>query len=189
MVLSSILSLDISVFEFINGYCSNIVLDIVCPIIRNKFTWIPVYLFVLTYIFYSFKIKKAIVFLLFFIFTIVLADGISSHLIKKKVKRLRPCNSELVQVIERIECGSGYSFTSSHSTNHFAISFFLLFLLAERKWIKYLLIGWAVSIAFSQVYVGVHYPSDVIAGGILGVTIAYLTSILYKKLNRYSSQL
>lgn len=121
--------------------------------------------------------------LLFIVLTVGTADGVSSHLIKKNVKRIRPCNTEELYTIPRVRCGSGYSFTSSHAANHFGLSVFLILAVAKRRSVKVLLLFWAFMVSFSQIYVGVHYPLDVIAGGILGAFIAYVFWILYKKLN------
>ncbi len=151
------------------------------PIWRHKIFWAPFYVFIISFLFINFR-KKAYWILLFLLLAIGTSDLISSHLIKKNVERLRPCNEPELVVTERIRCGSGYSFTSSHATNHFAIAFFLICLFAERqKWIKYLLLFWAGSISFGQVYVGVHYPLDVFCGAILGVLIGGLWASIYQR--------
>ena len=116
--------------------------------------------------------------------TVGLADGISSHLVKNQFQRIRPCNQtgfkETAHLL--VPCGSGYSFTSSHATNHFAIAFFLMLTIGRRwKWIRFPLFLWACSIAFAQVYVGVHYPLDVLAGGILGTFISFVIVYLLGK--------
>ncbi|MEZ4983676.1 MAG: phosphatase PAP2 family protein [Saprospiraceae bacterium] len=85
-------------------------------------------------------------------------------------------------VRQLIPCGGGYSFTSSHATNHFAVAFFL-FLTWGRLWKRWrwLLLLWAATIALGQVYVGVHYPLDITVGALLGMTLAWGISILYKR--------
>jgi len=79
-------------------------------------------------------------------------------------------------------CSGGYSFPSSHATNHFgaAVFFFCTLRPYLKKW-AYLFFFWAASISYGQVYVGVHYPSDVIGGAILGSIIGYLMSLIYRK--------
>ena len=94
------------------------------------------------------------------------------------------CNDEKIatQVKLLVPCGSGYSFPSSHATNHFAAAVFIIFTFVEkRRWLKWSLLAWATSIAFGQVYVGVHYPLDVICGGILGSGIGWLGAFLFEK--------
>lgn len=167
---------DAQLFTFINKSCSNSVFDVFLPIMRDAKTWIPLYIFMVGYFLYQYKWKG------FYpiggiLLTFALADGISAHLIKPWVQRLRPCRTpELFQtVISRVGCGSGYSFPSSHATNHFAIAvFFMVLLGAKHKWIYPIGFLWAFSISFAQVYVGVHFPVDVTAGAVLGALIGYL---------------
>jgi len=82
-----------------------------------------------------------------------------------------------------VPCGSGYSFPSAHATNHFAIALFLIFVFHD-KWKPILPIAliWAFIISFSQIYVGVHYPIDTMAGAILRSSIGIATSFIYKKI-------
>ena len=106
--------------------------------------------------------------------TAATSDLISSRFIKPMVERLRPCND--IDVFEQINvlvrCGGGYSFTSSHATNHFAIAIFVIFWLGKDfKWVRYFFGFWATTIALGQVYVGVHYPLDIFGGAILGTII------------------
>ena len=117
--------------------------------------------------------------------TFAMGDLIASKIIKPSVQRIRPCNEVNLanDVIKRVPCGSGYSFPSAHATNHFAIALFLIGVF-YRKWKPILPFGlvWAASIAFAQVYVGVHYPIDIFIGALLGTTIGLITSTVYKKL-------
>ncbi|RZL15228.1 MAG: phosphatase PAP2 family protein, partial [Pedobacter sp.] len=81
----------------------------------------------------------------------------------------------------RVPCGSGYSFPSAHATNHFGIAVFLI-LVFYKKWKPILPLGllWAFSIAFAQVYVGVHYPVDIICGSLLGTLLGFISFRLVK---------
>ena len=145
--------------------------------------WLPLYVFLVGFIVLNFK-KNALVFILILISTVAISDSFSSQIIKKNVQRIRPCNVESLKgkVKLLVHCGSGYSFTSSHATNHFAVANFLIFTIFQRKkWVKWSLIFWAFSIAFGQVYVGVHYPLDVVGGGILGSVIGYFAAFIYRK--------
>src|SRR5690606_10933676 len=82
----------------------------------------------------------------------------------------------------RARCGSGYSFNSSHATNHFALAFFWI-VLFKRKWkhTVWLAFLWAISISFSQIYVGVHYPLDIVFGALIGTIIGLSTGYLFKR--------
>jgi len=178
--LLSIVELDKSLFHLLNAEWTNIVFDTVLPILRDKYFWLPVYIFIISFSVFNHG-KKAYWFLIFLIATVGSADLISSEGIKKNVKRIRPCNdTELVEVRSLVCCGSGYSFTSNHATNHFALSFFLLGTIGLRKRkVRLALVGWAILIAYAQIYVGVHYPIDVFSGAILGILIAKLFLWLY----------
>jgi len=176
-----IIKWDIALFEYINNDLSNGFFDLILPWLREPLFWMPFYIFLIAFVFFNFG-KKAYWFVLFVILTSASADLISSRAIKKTIKRIRPCNTEMVQTVERVQCGSGYSFTSSHATNHFAVATFLIMTLGQifpktKKWLWL----WAASIALAQVYVGVHFPLDVFAGAILGVILGKFWSILFEK--------
>ncbi len=99
------------------------------------------------------------------IVTIIISDKINSSFIKFWLLRQRPCYI-LHDIHLLVSCGSGYSFPSSHAVNNFAGALILSFFLPRAKWWFF---GLAATIAFSRVYVGVHYPSDVIGGGVIGL--------------------
>lgn len=175
-MLESLIAWDKELFSLINMQWCNGFLDLVLPYWRTKTTWIPLYilLFLIIGKDRGFKIFWVLIVLGL---TIAVADQISSEWIKKIVERVRPCNdSSLPNVRTLIHCGSGFSFTSSHATNHFALVM-QLFLIFRMTWkTKYFvaLFIWAALIAYAQVYVGVHYPLDVLAGGLVGCVLAWL---------------
>ena len=170
------MELDYKLFHFINSDLANSVLDYLAPIFRERLTWIPFYLVLITVIIYRFKLKSLII-ILFAVLSVGLSDYISSSIIKPQVMRLRPCRDPKLEGKVRvlINCGSGYSFPSSHSANHFALAGFLsLSVFSMRRKYKIALYIWAGLIAFSQVYVGVHFPVDVTAGALFGLLIALI---------------
>jgi len=174
-------NLDISLFNYINQGLSSDFLDFFLVPIRYEKFWIPLYVFLLVFILMN--LRKYYWFSLVVIFgTIGAADIMSSHIIKPTVERPRPChsNSGLETVNLRVRCGAGYSFTSSHATNHFATATILFFVLGgRRKKILYLFFLWAAAISFAQVYVGVHYPLDIFAGTLLGISIGTIGNYFY----------
>jgi membrane-associated phospholipid phosphatase len=180
------LHLDQELFYFINNTLHIGFLDKLAPYWRSPYLWLPLYLFFISYLFSNYNSKQVAIYLLALGLTVGTADVVSSRLIKNNVARLRPCNDATIKskVKLLIPCGSGYSFTSSHATNHFAVAIFVILTFVEqRKWLKYGLLLWAASIAFGQVYVGVHYPLDILCGAILGCGIGWFGAWIYKKYN------
>jgi len=171
-----LLELDKYLFVLINQSWETDWQNFLLPWWRNKLFWVPMYVFLLFFLFQNFG-KQAWYLVIGLILTVIIADTLSSQVMKKTIRRPRPCHQveEGPPVHLLIPCGSGYSFTSSHATNHFAVSGFLFFALGRRlRHRPWWLILWAASIAYAQVYVGVHYPLDVIAGGLLGWLIGSL---------------
>ena len=165
---------DIATLFFINKDLANPVFDAILPLVRNKYIWLPCYVAVITYVFTAFNLYKASYYILFLVSAVAITDMASSQLVKKSVQRNRPCQEIGISdnLIPRARCGRGYSFTSSHATNHFGIAMILIALFGgSRKLIKWGLLGWAALISFAQIYVGVHYPLDVIAGACLGIAL------------------
>ncbi len=176
---------DTALFLKLNTVYTNPFLDEVFPWWREANTWIPLYLFLAVFALVNFK-QKAFPWILFAVFTFALTDQFSSNLIKHMVARPRPCNDVFLMSRVRLlldSCGGGFSFTSSHATNHFGFAMFIFISLQPvfKKW-GYLFFLWAATIAYAQVYVGVHYPFDVLCGSIAGCLIGYFTGKLFNKL-------
>ncbi len=170
-------------FELINSGMSNSLFDALLPLFREKLFWAPLYLFIAAFSLLNYGYRGWLIILGIGI-TVGLADFTSSTLIKKNVHRIRPCNDlEMADHVHaRVPCGGGFSFTSSHAANHFAVAVFLIGVLGlAGKWQQKALLAWAGLIAFSQVYVGVHYPLDVLCGAGVGYLIGGLTLVFWRK--------
>lgn len=181
--MTELLNWDATVFHLINSDWSNSFFDFLLPLLRDKYFWFPFYIFLISFFLINLK-KQGIYFILAIALTVGLADVTSSHLIKKSVKRLRPCKTfdQQKEMNLRVRCGSGYSFPSSHAANHFAMAFILIFIFNKKYWrAKYLLFFWAFSISYAQVYVGVHYPIDIMTGATLGILIASVIYFIFRK--------
>lgn len=179
--MNELLQLDQALFYWINNDWHTPWLDAIMPYWRDRNFWIPLYAVGVALVVWKYRMKSLYL-LLAIAMTIAIADQTSSELIKKNVKRLRPCNDPEVktQVDLLIPCGVGYSFTSSHAANHFALAAFLGFTVGRRyRRIRVPLYLWAASIALGQVYVGVHYPLDITMGALLGVLIGWAMSRMY----------
>lgn len=184
-MLESLLEIDHSIFELIHFDWSNQLFDTILPILREKLIWIPFYLSIIIWAFLKMKFRSASLFIITLIILILLTDFVSSTVIKKSVQRERPCHLEMNQetILELVPCGAGFSFPSSHAANHFALAFFLIFSFGKKyRWIRIPLVLWATLISFAQIYVGLHFPTDIIAGAILGIGLAFLSWQLYKRL-------
>ncbi len=180
--MGDLLDLDRYLFELINIHWSNSFFDVILPLFREKLFWAPFYVFLLTYALVNLH-KKRWFFIGMLLMTVALADLTSSELIKKTVQRPRPCQTmaDIPDMHLLAHCGSGYSFTSSHAANHFAIAVFLMFTIFQRpKWVRYGLFLWAFMISYAQVYVGVHYPLDILGGSLVGVSYGLLMAWLYE---------
>lgn len=168
----------------INTEWTNPLLDSIYPWYREANAWVPLYLFLIVFAIMNFK-EKALPWILFAVLTATLTDQLSSSLIKNLVERPRPCRDELLMGQVRLilnNCSGGYSFPSSHATNHFGFAMFLFLTLRPimKKW-GYVFFFWAATIAYGQVYVGVHYPLDILGGTLLGSLMGYLTGTYFNK--------
>ncbi len=171
-------------FHIINHNWSNPFFDWLMPVLRNPKTWIFLYVLIISFSIYRYR-KMSILIITLLLASAGTADLVSVRLVKAYVKRVRPCNDKAFEptVINRVPCGTGLSFPSAHAADHFAIAIFLC--MAFRRnwhWIWPTAIFWAALICYAQVYVGVHYPVDVISGAMLGTIIGYLYGLFYNRL-------
>lgn len=172
-------SLDHQIFYFIVTKLRIESLDGLVSVWRDKYFWFPLYLGLILWLVINYK--KWWYYLLGIAFLITISDQISSGLIKNVVKRERPCKEVVFKdsYSTLIHCSGAYSFPSSHACNHMALAVFLFF--ACRDTLKLLyrraLIIWAISIGFAQIYVGVHFPFDVIIGFTIGAFVGWLVSL------------
>lgn len=171
-------------FIQINNHQANSFFDSVMPFIRNSFSWSPLYLFLFFFVTLNFK-GRGWWWALIFLCTVSLTDMVSSKFIKEIFERLRPCQDPDFFVHVRLlvnQCSGGYSFTSSHAANHFGMATFLFITFRHllKKW-TLLAFLWAAVISYAQVYVGVHYPFDLLGGAIVGVLFGWIMGRFFNK--------
>lgn len=175
---------DILVFEWINKTATSGFLDVVLPPIRDGGFWIPLYflLFVLALIRYKWK---GFVWLAFCLITVGISDGTTNYALKKQIERVRPCHADSpVEARLLVKCGSGYSMSSAHASNHMSMAVFFAFsLFYGHSLAVILLLFWALSIGYAQIYVGVHFPSDILVGFLVGILAGNLGLYLWRKLS------
>ncbi len=177
-LLQQLLHIDYQVMLFVNRVMTHPILDTTTLFMRESILHVPLYIFILLYVVQVFG-KKGMWWFLGALMLVAFSDLVSSHIIKDYFDRPRPCRDPfLAHQIRFIAkyCGANGSFTSSHAVNHFAFATYAYFTLKKQaSWVKYLFI-WAAFIAFSQVYVGVHFPSDVVVGGFLGMLFGWIAA-------------
>ena len=169
-MLDFINSIDISLFRFFNGSLCNSVFDFLMPIITDLNKQRLVLIFVALILLWMLLRgnRRARIAVILLIVTIIFSDQFSSSIIKYWFERPRPCHV-LHNVHLLVSCGSGYSFPSSHAVNNFAGALILCFFFPRNKWWFF---GFASIVAFSRVYVGAHYPSDIAGGAVIGLFCA-----------------
>ncbi len=182
-VLRPLLQFDHWLFHKINQSWANSFFDLVMPFLRQQEFWYFFYLFLLVFALYNFGIKGCW-WSVSLIMNAIVSDLFSSSLIKHLIFRYRPCSepgfADQVRVLVNY-CPQNSSFTSSHACNHFAAAWFIFITLNQTGSWRWLLFVWAFVICYAQVYVGVHFPIDILGGAILGSMIGYGMSILYRK--------
>lgn len=179
-------NVDKSIFVFFNQFHHHLV-DYVMFAISHKFLWIPLYiaLFVILIKHFRWQVLKI---LLIVGIAITLSDQISSSLIKSAVARYRPChNIDLKDKVHTFKgkCGGIYGFVSSHAANSAALAVIIVFFLRKRvKYIYWYAGAYVVLISYSRIYLGVHYPGDIIGGIITGCLVSWLILLIYQWLSK-----
>jgi undecaprenyl-diphosphatase len=189
-----IVDLDRDLFLYLNNL-HTAWLDPIMLWITKTIAWLPLYLFLLFLIIKNYK-KQSWIPLLGIAITILLADQITSGFMKPFFERLRPSREPslegLVHLVDGYT-GGLYGFASSHAANTLgtAIFFFLLFR-AKYAWIKWLFL-WATLMTYTRIYLGVHYPGDIVVGALIGLACGWggysLVKIIKKKIEIRNGQL
>lgn len=149
----------------------------------ERFVWFPAYLVILIVLAYLYQ-QRALLLLPLLGMSVGLADFISSRFFKPYFARLRPCHDPMLSASLNLAngCGGQFGFLSSHAANSFALVVFLWLVLPRRYWVaNVLLLLWAMLVSYSRMYLGAHYPSDVLAGATLGSLLAWLTAEVYRR--------
>jgi undecaprenyl-diphosphatase len=178
-VFDALIDLDKELFLFLNQGTRNWLFDVVLPFLTD-INRKPIGLVILAILWLLLLTKggrPGMIAALLLIPTIALSDQLNSSFLKFIVDRPRPCH-ELANVHLLVGCGSGYSFPSSHAVNNFAAAMVLSYFLPRWTWAFFC---YASVICFSRIYVGVHYPSDVIAGAMIGLAVGFFVVAAFRQ--------
>ncbi|MDQ3048480.1 MAG: phosphatase PAP2 family protein [Bacteroidota bacterium] len=179
--IDSLKELDTQLFLFFNGR-HNSFFDPIMFWCSHRLFWIPLYLFFF-YLVIKHTGRQFWLVVLAAILLIVLSDQISVHAFKNVFMRYRPCHNLLIQAQVYVNdgCGGQYGFISSHAANTFALAMFLSLLFRSKwKYFTVLVFAWAVFVCYSRIYNGVHYPGDLVVGGIVGMGIGIVVFKIYE---------
>lgn len=180
-MIETLLGVDRAIFMFINVTLANPVTDFVMPIITDD--WALRILYALTLIGLAIKGDRRVrLLLLFSLLALLISDQLSSAVLKPLVGRHRPCQQFALESFHLlVNCGAGLSMPSSHAANAFAQATLFGAFYREFRWP---LLVVAFLIAISRIFVGVHFPADVIAGSLIGVAVGLGVFAAYRKTER-----
>ena len=174
--------IDLSIFYFFNHTIATGFLDKFFALITDRHSWDITYILLIGILIFKGG-KKGRLAILGIILVILVSDQFGD-LLKHLIQRVRPCNS-LDNVRMTIGCAGGFSFPSNHAVNNFAAASFFYKLYPNLKIPLFIT---ASLIALSRVYLGVHYPSDMLGGVIIGSAIGYLMGIGFLKVLEYTDR-
>lgn len=179
-MIDALYQIDVAIFYFINHTLSNPFCDKILLIVTNVKSWYIAYI-ILWFILFIKGGRIGKIAAISAVILIAVTDQFTSTLLKNWIARVRPCHV-LENVTSLVSCKSSYSFPSAHAVNNFAIAVFFMRLYPNLKWVLLITAG---VVALSRPYIGIHYPSDIVAGGLIGAIFGYLFSNAVLRIDYY----
>ena len=178
-MLEKIIAIDKELLVFLNGLGSQ-TFDPLWLIITKQSSWIPLFVILLYLVYKKLGTKQTLVIVLF-VAVLLTVNNTITELFKATFQRLRPCNNpEIKDVIRNIKPSSSFSFFSGHSSNTMAVFLFLYLIFKKQYKYFWVLILWPFVFAYSRIYLGLHFPADILCGYLCGVITGYITFISYQ---------
>ena len=184
MMLENILSADLSLLRFFNSG-NSVYFDALVPMLTSGLTWIPLYLALFYLVVKNHETMAQIGLVVgAAMLCVVLAGGVGDFIVKPMVGGLRPCNDPMVKTQLNLIVGTlsdSYSFFSSHAANTFSLAMFFSLLVRDRLFAIVMFL-WALLNCWTRLYLGVHYPSDILCGMLYGSFVGTLVYLAFFKL-------
>lgn len=185
-MIETLANIDQSLLLYLNGF-HNTFGDYFMSTFTGKWIWVPMYASILYILLRNYNWKVVLGCLVAIALTITFADQVCATVIRPIVERMRPSNpdnpiSEWVHIVNG-KRGGRYGFPSCHASNSFGLAFFLIFLFRKR-WLSFFICAWAALNCYTRIYLGVHYPGDLLIGTIIGCCGAYLMYYLLRRFTK-----
>lgn len=188
-LFNSLQNIDRRVLLAIN-YAHSLALDAIMIFASNRLVWFPAYALLVGWLVYLFR-RRVLLLLPLLITAVALSDSITSKLFKPFFGRLRPCHDAGVAPLLHLPdgCGGQFGFLSSHAANSVALAVFLALTLPTGRFrgLKITVGLWAAVLSYSRIYLGAHFPSDVLGGALVGALLGAGTALLFKYLDSRST--
>lgn len=179
-MFEKLIQLDKQLLIFLNGLGSPD-FDGLWLIITKQIYWIPLFLFLLYLVYKKIGAKQTLILLLFVAVLVAFTDQVT-NLFKNHFQRLRPCNNTSVnKIIRVVKESNSFSFFSGHAANSMAVATFLFFNFSKQYNYFWLIFLWPLIFAYSRIYLGLHFPTDILTGYFFGITFGFLMYKIYLK--------